>query len=104
MSFDMGSILKQAKKLQEQMKKVQEELAEERIVHSTAGGLVKCTVSGMGEVLGISIAPEALAEGHEFLEDMVLVAVREALTKAHQLQSERFHSITGGMNLPGLDL
>jgi len=104
MSFDMGSLLKHVRKLQERVKKAQEELAEERIVHSTAGGLVKCTVSGMGEVLGISIAPEALAEGHEFLEDMVLVAVREALAKAQELQSERFHSLTGDMNLPGLDL
>jgi DNA-binding YbaB/EbfC family protein len=104
MGLDMNAIMRQAQKLQEKMQKVQDELAKERVEHSAGGGMVKCTVSGQGEVLSISIDPEALTEGHEMLEDMVLVAVREALAKAHQLQQERLHGLTGGMNIPGIGL
>jgi len=102
MGFDMNSIMRQAQKMQEKMAKVQEELANERVEHSTGGGMVKCVVSGQGEVLSISIAPEALTEGHEMLEDMVLMAVRDALDKASALQKDRLGAITGGMNIPGL--
>ena len=102
MSFDMNAIMRQAQKMQEKMKKMEEELAGERVEHSTGGGMVKCVVSGSGEVLSISIDPAALSEGHEILEDMLLMAVREALERAHALQQERMHSITGGMNLPGI--
>jgi len=104
MSFDMNAIMRQAKKMQEKMEKVQDELANERIEHSTGGGMVKCIVNGQGEVLSISINPEALSEGHEILEDMVLVAVREALQKAQALQQERMHGLTGGINIPGLGI
>jgi len=100
----MNSIMKQAQKMQEKMAKMQEELAGERVEHSTGGGMVKCVVSGQAEVLSISIDPEALSEGHEILEDMVLMAVREALEKAQALQQERMHSITGGMNIPGMGM
>jgi nucleoid-associated protein EbfC len=103
MGFDMNSLMRQAQKMQEKMKKTQDELAEERIEHSTGGGMVKCTVTGSGEVLAISIKPEALTEGVEMLEDMVLMAVREALAKAQSLQAERMQGLTGGMNIPGLN-
>jgi len=99
----MNSIMRQAQKMQEKMAKVQEELANERIEHSAGGGLVKCTVSGQGEVLGITISPEALTEGPEMLEDLILVAVREALSKANELQQERMKGLTGGLNIPGLN-
>ncbi len=98
----MNAIMRQAQKMQEKMARMQEELANERIEHSTGGGMVKCEVNGQGEVLSISIDPEALSEGHEVLEDMVLMAVREALQKANALQQERMGSVTGGMNIPGM--
>ena len=103
MSFDMNAIMRQAQKMQEKLRKAQEELADERIEHSAGGGMVKCVVSGSGEVLSISIDPEALGEGHEMVEDMVLVAVREALRKSQELQQERLHGLTGGMDIPGLN-
>lgn len=98
----MNAIMRQAQKMQEKMAQVQKELANERIEHSTGGGMVKCVVNGQGEVLSISIDPEALTEGHEMLEDMLLMAVREALSKSNELQQERMSSITGGMNIPGM--
>ena len=104
MGLDMNAMLRQAQKLQEKMQKAQEELSNERLEHSSGGGMVKCVVSGQGEVLSIAIDPEALTEGHEMLEDMVLVAVREALAKAQALQQERLHGLTGGMDIPGLGI
>jgi hypothetical protein len=94
--------MRQAQKMQEKMARIQEELANERIEHSTGGGMVKCVVNGQGEVLSISIDPEALTEGHEMLEDMILMAVREALAKSSELQQQRMSSITGGINIPGM--
>ncbi|MCX6647145.1 MAG: YbaB/EbfC family nucleoid-associated protein [bacterium] len=102
MGLDMNSIMRQAQKMQEKMARIQEELANERIEHTTGGGMVKCVVNGQGEVLSISIDPEALTEGHEMLEDMILMAVREALAKSSDLQQQRMSSITGGMNIPGM--
>ena len=90
--------------MQEKMAKAQEELSKERCEHSTGGGMVKCVVNGQGEVLSISIDPEALSEGHEMLEDMVLMAVREALEKAAVLQKDRLGAVTGNMNIPGLGM
>lgn len=104
MSFDMNAIMRQAQKMQEKLKKAQEELENERMEHSAGGGMVKCVVSGSGEVLSISIDPEALSEGHEMLEDMVLVAVREALAKSRALMQERMHGLTGGIDIPGLGM
>ena len=104
MGLDMNAIMRQAQKMQEKMAKAQEELANERLEHSTGGGMVKCVVNGQGEVLSISIDPEALTEGHEMLEDMVLMAVREALDKAAALQKDRLGSVTGGMNIPGMGM
>ena len=101
MSFDINAIMRQAQKMQQKMEKVQEELANEKIDYSTGGGMVKCTVSGAGEVLSITINPEAMTEDVTVLEDMILVAVREALAKAQALQQERMHGLTGGMNTRG---
>ena len=102
MGLDMNAIMRQAQKLQEKMKKAQDDLANEKIESSAGGGMVKCTVTGQGEVMSISISPEALTEGHEMLEDMVLVAVREALARAQALQQERMQGVTGGLNIPGI--
>jgi hypothetical protein len=104
MSYDMNAIMRQAQKMQEKMQRVQKELADQRVEHQTGGGMVKCVVSGQGEVLSITINPDAMSEGHELLEDMVLMAVREALAKAQELQKQRMSEITGGMNIPGLSL
>ena len=102
MGMDMNAMMRQAQKMQQQMLKIQEELANERVEHTTGGGMVKCVVSGQGEVLSISINPEALSEGHEVLEDMVLMAVKEAIDKSSALQKERMAPLTGGINIPGL--
>jgi hypothetical protein len=103
MSFDLEGLMKQAKKMQEKMRQVQEELADERIESVTGGGMVKIVVSGQQEIIGVTISNEALEAGAEMLSDMVLVAITDAMKKSRDLAQERFGQLTGGMNFPGLN-
>ena len=100
---DLGQIMKQAQKMLEDTRKVEESLAEERIEASSGGGMVKAVVTGKGEILEIKIDPQAVdPEDVEMLEDLVVSAVREALEQASQLKTEKMKEITGGMGIPGL--
>ena len=102
---DLGSIMKQAQKIQAQIAKVQEELAQKTIEASAGGGMVKVVVSGKQEVVSIKIEPEVVdAKDMEMLQDLVVAAVNEALRKSQEMVSEEMRKITGGLNIPGLTL
>lgn len=101
----MGKIMKQAKKLQEQMGKLQEELAAKTVEASTGGGMVKVVATGKRELQSIEISPEVIdPDDIEMLQDLTLAAVNEALRKAEELATSEMGRIAGGMNLniPGL--
>ena len=104
MSFDMDGLLKQAKQVQERMRELQDELAEERVEAVSGGGMVKVVVSGQQEVIQVKISNEALEAGAEMLSDMVLVAITDAMKKSRELAQAKIGHITGGLNLPGLNL
>jgi len=104
MSFDMNGLLKQAKEVQERMREMQDELANEHIESISGGGMIKVIVNGQQEVISIEISPEALEAGPEMLSDMVLVTITDALKKSRELAQEKIGRITGGMNLPGLGM
>jgi len=100
---NMGGMMKQVKKMYESVQKAQEELAEERIEVASGGGMVKVTVTGKGEILEIKIDPQVVdPDDVEMLEDLVITAVREALTKAKEVEAERMQAATGGLSLPGM--
>ena len=102
---DLGSIMKQAQKIQAQMAKVQEELAQKTIEASAGGGMVTVVVSGKQEVASIKIEPEVVdVKDMEMLQDLVVAAVNEALRKSQEMVSEEMRKITGGLNIPGLTL
>lgn len=95
---DLGNMMKQAKKMYEDVQKTQEELAQERVEASSGGGMVKAVVSGTGEVIEIKINPQVVdADDVEMLEDLVVTAVREALANAKKIETDRMQAITGGM-------
>jgi hypothetical protein len=107
MSFDMNKLMQQAAQMQEQVQKMQEEAANETAEASVGGGMVKVTANGAGQVLSITISPDAVDPSDiEGLQDLVLAGVNEALraasakveAKAQQMQSE----MLGGLGLPGL--
>lgn len=97
------SFMRQAQELQAKLAKTQAELAETIIETSSGGGAVKVTVNGQQQVLSVKISPEAIEpDDVEMLEDLVMTAVNEALTKAQEMAAERMGKLTGGLNIPGL--
>ena len=101
--FDMGSLLKNAKKIQEEMKKIQEELANEVVEASAGGGMVTVKANGRQEIISIKIDKEISGSlDTQMLEDLVLAAVNEALKKSQDLMQEKMGGISRGMQIPGL--
>ncbi len=103
--FDMNKLLQQAQQMQEQMAKVQEELAHEVVEASAGGGMVTVKATGAGEIQEIKIDPRAIdPDDPELLEDMVLAAVNEAIRSSQTLAQSRLGAMTGlgGLGLPGL--
>ena len=95
--------MKQVKKMQAQMLKAQEELETKTVEGSAGGGVVTVTISGHKKLLNITISPEAVdPEDIEMLQDLVVTAVNDALTKAEELANEDMGKYTGGMKIPGL--
>ena len=96
-------IMHQAQKLQEKLAKAQEELSNTTLEASSGGGVVKVTISGQQKIQSIKISPEVIdPDDVELLEDLVLTAVSEAITKSQQLAAERLGGLTGGLKIPGL--
>lgn len=100
---NMNQMMKQVKKMQEQMLKAQEELGSKTIEGSSGGGVVTVQVNGHKKVLSIQIKPEAVdPEDIEMLQDLVITAVNDALTQADDLANNDMGKFTGGMKIPGL--
>ena len=103
MKFDMNSIMQQAQEVQSKMESIQKELENLEVEGSAGGGMVIVKANGKQEVLSIKIEPEVISEDIEMLEDLVLAAVNQALSRAQQEASEQMKKATGGLmgNLPG---
>lgn len=102
---NLGSIMKQAQKIQTQIAKVQEELAQKTIEASAGGGMVTVVVNGKQEIVSIKFEPEVVdVNDVEMLQDLVVASVNEALRKSQEMVSEEMRKITGGLNIPGLTL
>jgi hypothetical protein len=103
MRNNMNQMMKQVKKMQEQMLKAQEELGNKTVEGSAGGGVVTVSMNGHKKVLGITIKPEAVdPDDVEMLQDLVTAAVNDALTKADELANQDLGRFTGGLNIPGL--
>ena len=100
---NMQQMMKQVQKMQADMVKAQEALANETIEASAGGGMVTVTITGDLQVKDIVIAPDAIdPEDPELLQDMVLAAVNEAIRQAQELAATRMSGLTGGMDLGAL--
>lgn len=101
----LGDMMKQVQKMQAKMAELQEELAKTEVEGSAGGGMVKVVANGKNEIVSITIDPEVVdPEDVEMLQDLVLAAVNQASEKSQQLQSEQMSQLTGGLNIPGLNL
>ncbi|MCC6124371.1 MAG: YbaB/EbfC family nucleoid-associated protein [Pirellulales bacterium] len=101
---NLGAILKQAQQIGGQMGKLQEEMKSRRVVGSSGGGMVEIEVNGLMEVLRCKIDPALITQGDaEFLEDLVVAAVNQAIAKSKQMHADAMRDLTGGLSVPGLD-
>jgi len=99
----MGNMMKQAQKLQSQMMKLQEELAQKTVESSSGGGMVTVVANGRQQIVSIQIENEVVdPDDVEMLQDLVLAAVNDALAKAQEMVSSEMGKLTGGLNIPGL--
>jgi len=99
----MGNMMKQAQQLQSKMLKMQEEMAEKTVETSAGGGMVKVVASGKQQILSIQVEKEVVdPEDVEMLQDLILSAVNEALSKSQEMVAAEMSKLTGGMNIPGI--
>ena len=96
-------MMRQAKQLQKNMEKMQEELESSTVEATAGGGAVKVVVTGAMKLESLTIDPDAIdPDDVEMLQDMVIAAVNEGLEKAQQMATKNMASLTGGLKIPGL--
>lgn len=101
MGGNMNNMMKQLKKAQENMQKKQEEI--EATTLEVDKGMVKVEITGKKEITAITIDPEVVDKDDvEMLEDLIMVAVNEAISKADDLMNTEMGKLTGGLGIPGL--
>jgi DNA-binding YbaB/EbfC family protein len=100
---NMGKLMKQAARMQQQMTEIQAALAQRTVEATSGGGAVKAIAKCDGTLASIKIDPAALTpDDAQILEDMILLAVNQALDKAKAVSSEEMGRATQGFNIPGL--
>ena len=100
---NIGKLMKQAARMQQQMEEVQTQLAARTVEATSGGGAVKVTAKCDGTLVSVRIDPQALAPSDaQFLEDLILTAANQALGQAKAISNAEMGRITAGMNLPGM--
>jgi nucleoid-associated protein EbfC len=100
---NLGSLLKHAQQLSGQMEKLTDELRTRRATGGAGGGMVEVEINGVLEVLHCHIDPQLVARGdRELIEDLVVAALNQAVTKGKQLHADAVKGLTSGISLPGL--
>lgn len=101
--MNIGQIAKMAQQMQTQMAQAQEELRETTLEATAGGGAVRIVITGAQEVRSIEIDPSAIdPDEAEMLQDLVMSAVNEAITRSKELERERMAGIAGSMGMPGM--
>jgi DNA-binding YbaB/EbfC family protein len=99
--MNIQKMMKQAQKMQEQLARTQEELADKTVEVSAGGGKVTVVATGAGDVVSIKISKDVVdPEDVEFLEDLVLTAVKQAIAKGKDLSQQEMGKLTAGLGLP----
>lgn len=100
---NMNQIIKQAQKMQDDMKALQDELDVTEYEGVSGSGVVKATVTGKHNIVALKIDPSIVdPEDMEMLEDLIAAAVNDAISKAKQDGEERMEKLTGGISVPGM--
>ncbi len=103
MSLNYGNMMKQAKIMQQKLLEIRQELKKMEFEASAGGGAVKVKVNGDQEIVEVKIDKDIVDSGDmEMIEDMVMVAINDAIKKSKDEAKNKMTSLTGGMNIPGL--
>jgi DNA-binding YbaB/EbfC family protein len=100
MKNPLANLMQQAQKMQENLKKVQDELAESQVQGEAGGGLVKIAMTGKKVVRKVSIDESLLKDDRDMLEDLIAAAVNDAVNKVNALKQDKMAGLTGGFDLP----
>ncbi|MDP8204083.1 MAG: YbaB/EbfC family nucleoid-associated protein [Candidatus Tenebribacter mawsonii] len=99
----MQDLMKQAKKMQDEMMKTQEELANKIVEGTSGGGMIKVQMNGKNQLISLNIDKEVVdPDDIEMLEDLIIAAVNEAHDKIAKSSEEEMGKLTGGMKIPGM--
>ncbi|MEI6068962.1 MAG: YbaB/EbfC family nucleoid-associated protein [Methylococcaceae bacterium] len=96
----LGNIMQQAQKMQEDLKKAQEELSLMQVLGESGGGLVTIVMTGKREARKVTIDDSLLGEDKDMLEDLVAAAINDAVNKVGKMKKEKMSDITAGIPLP----
>lgn len=96
----LGNMMKQAQQMQENMKKMQEKLAEVEVEGVSGAGMVKVLMTCRNDVRRVTIDPSLLSDDKEMLEDLIAAAMNDAVRKAEATTQEKMSGFTAGLNLP----
>ena len=100
MKGQLAGLMKQAQQMQDNMRRMQEQLAQVEVEGQAGAGLVKVVVTCRNEVKRVSIDPTLLADDKDMLEDLLVAATNDALRKAEQTSQEKMGGLTAGLPLP----
>ena len=100
MRGQLGQLMQQAQKVQENLQRVQEELAKLEVTGQAGGGMVSVTMNGRHEVRSVRIDRKLFADDPEMAEDLVAAAINDAVNKVGEMSRQRMGQVAGGMGLP----
>jgi DNA-binding YbaB/EbfC family protein len=100
MKGQLGQLMQQAQRMQEELKRAQEEIAKLEVIGSAGGGMVEITMTGRHEVRRVRIDRKMMADDPEMAEDMVAAALNDAVNKVAEASQEKLGGVSSGMNLP----
>ena len=100
MKGQLAGLMKQAQQMQDNLKKMQEQLAQVEVEGQSGAGLVKVLVTCRNEVKRVTIDPSLVGDDKDMLEDLIVAAMNDALRRAEQTAQERMGSVTSGLPLP----
>ncbi len=99
----MGNMMKQAQQLQTRMLKMQEELAGRTVESAAGGGMIRVVANGRQQIVSVHIEKEVVDPTDvEMLQELILAAVNDALSKSQDMVSSEMGKLTGGLKMPGL--
>ena len=100
MKGPLAGLMQQAQRMQEDMKRAQEEIAQTEVTGNAGGGIVSVVMTGRHEVRRVNIDPKTIGDDVEMIEDLLAAAFNDAVNKVATLTQEKLGGLTSGMNLP----